>query len=109
MPRRNFKLGGLMAFKEQWTNKIDGVDDLVAEDINMVAQAIIDLEQKLGYYMDGTLTASMFVANHLGVLESGDFEGLVNIVEPIADSNPATKKYVDDLFANIKLAEDGEY
>lgn len=85
-----------MAFKEQWVNKVDDVDDLVAEDINMVAQAVIALEQKLEDYMDGTLTASMLVANHIGVLESGDFEGLVNIIEPIADSNPATKKYVDD-------------
>lgn len=28
----------------QWTNKVDGVDSILAEDINSIASAVIDLE-----------------------------------------------------------------
>lgn len=36
-----------MALKNKWIDKIDGVDDVVAEDINSIAQAVIDLEENI--------------------------------------------------------------
>lgn len=34
-----------MGLKETWIDKVDGVDDVMAEDINAIAQAVIDLEE----------------------------------------------------------------
>ena len=34
-----------MALKDNWINKINGVDDINAEDINNIARAVIDLEE----------------------------------------------------------------
>lgn len=36
-----------MALKEIWVNKVDGVDDVIAEDINNIAQSVIDLEENV--------------------------------------------------------------
>ena len=33
-----------MSLKETWKNKTDGVDDVLADDINDIAQAVIELE-----------------------------------------------------------------
>lgn len=33
-----------MAFKDTWVNKIDAVDDVLAKDINSIAEALILLE-----------------------------------------------------------------
>ena len=35
-----------MSLKDTWVDKIDGVDDAIAEDINEVAHAVIDLENE---------------------------------------------------------------
>jgi hypothetical protein len=35
-----------MALKNIWKNKIDGVDDVLAEDINNIAESVIELERK---------------------------------------------------------------
>lgn len=35
-----------MALKNHWTNKTDGVDDVLAEDINSIAESVIELERK---------------------------------------------------------------
>lgn len=37
-----------MALSEIWTDKIDGVDYINADDINMVAQAVIQIEEDNG-------------------------------------------------------------
>ena len=37
-----------MALSGIWTNKIDGVDYVNADDINMVAQAVIQIEKDNG-------------------------------------------------------------
>ena len=37
-----------MALKDIWTNKIDGVSDIEANDINLLANHIIDLEENSG-------------------------------------------------------------
>ena len=42
-----------MALKDIWTNKEDGVDDVVAEDINSIAEAVIDLEENGGSSSNG--------------------------------------------------------
>ncbi len=34
-----------MALKNTWKNKVDGVDDVLAEDINRIAKAVIDIEE----------------------------------------------------------------
>ena len=36
-----------MSLKDNWTNKIDNVDDVVAEDINIIAQAVISDEEQI--------------------------------------------------------------
>ena len=35
-----------MALKDIWKNKVNGVDDVDAEDINEIAQAVIEIEKK---------------------------------------------------------------
>ena len=37
-----------MALKDTWINRTNGVDDVDAEDINNVAQAVITLENNYG-------------------------------------------------------------
>lgn len=37
-----------MALKDTWTNKRDGVDNVMAGDINSIAAAVIVLEEELG-------------------------------------------------------------
>ena len=37
-----------MALKDTWKDKIDGVDDVLAEDINDIAKAVIELETEEG-------------------------------------------------------------
>ena len=34
-----------MTFKDIWKNKIDGVDDVLAEDINKIAEEVISLQE----------------------------------------------------------------
>lgn len=36
-----------MALKNKWTNKVDGVDDVLAQDINDIAQSVIEIEDKM--------------------------------------------------------------
>jgi hypothetical protein len=37
-----------MPLKGNWTNKVDGVDDVLAEHINQIASAVILLEDEFG-------------------------------------------------------------
>jgi hypothetical protein len=37
-----------MALKNIWTDKTDGVDDVLAKDINDIAHGVIELEDKIG-------------------------------------------------------------
>lgn len=53
-----------MSLKDTWKNKTDGVDDVVANDINSVAQAVINIEDRISTFVvnvtinsDGTVTA----------------------------------------------------
>lgn len=41
-----------MALTGKWTDKVDGVDDNSAEDINQVAQAVIELEETISNFVD---------------------------------------------------------
>lgn len=62
----------------EWVNKVDGVDDVLAEDINSIANAVIKLE-----------------------------EDVSNIEVPDVDlSNYYTKPEVDDMVGNIETALD---
>lgn len=36
-----------MALKDKWTDKVDGVDDILAEDINAIAREVIDIEKQI--------------------------------------------------------------
>lgn len=37
-----------MALKDTWVDKVDGVDEVSAEDPNQIAHAVIELEESLG-------------------------------------------------------------
>jgi hypothetical protein len=39
-----------MGLKEKWVDKVDGVDYVLAKDINNIANAVIDLEQAVGEF-----------------------------------------------------------
>lgn len=119
--------------KDTWSDKINGESTIDANDINDVAKAVIALEneiatyykreeaqryvdsavgevaERLNDYVNGYENMPFPTAERLAVLQGADIEGAMTIEEPIANNNPATKRYVDDLFAGIKLAEDGEY
>ena len=36
-----------MALKDNWTDKLDGIDDVLASDINEIAHSAIELEKKV--------------------------------------------------------------
>ena len=42
-----------MALKDTWKNKTDDKDDVLAEDINSIAEAVIDLEENGGSGSNG--------------------------------------------------------
>jgi hypothetical protein len=37
-----------MSLKDNWEDKVDGVDDVVAETTNQIAGAVIELEETIG-------------------------------------------------------------
>lgn len=37
-----------MALKGIWTDKVDGIDDVLAADINLIANAVIAVEEAIG-------------------------------------------------------------
>lgn len=37
-----------MPLKNNWTNRRDEIDDVVADDINKIAAAVIELEENIG-------------------------------------------------------------
>lgn len=37
-----------MSLKGNWTDKVDGVDDVLAEHINEIAHSVIELEEFIG-------------------------------------------------------------
>ena len=37
-----------MALKDTWVDKVDGVDDVLAETTNNIANSVIDLENEVG-------------------------------------------------------------
>lgn len=77
-----------MALKDTWVDKIDGVDDASAEDINTVARAVIELEEK------GGGSSSI-------VLDSEMSDTSENAVQ-----NKVIKKYVDGITGDIETALD---
>jgi hypothetical protein len=34
-----------MSLKENWKDKVDGVDDIMADDVNSIAHAVIEIEE----------------------------------------------------------------
>lgn len=62
------------------------------------------------HYINGGISMPYPIANYLDVIERATFNGIVNIEQtPTEDKHAVNKKYIDDLFSDIKLAEDGEY
>jgi hypothetical protein len=53
-----------MALNNNWTDKIDGVDDVLAEDINGIAHAVIDIEIANGD-IDAALDGIIAIQNTL--------------------------------------------
>lgn len=53
-----------MALKDIWVNRVDGVDDVVAEDINNVANSVIELEDAIGD-IDDALDAVLSIQESL--------------------------------------------
>ena len=53
-----------MALKDIWTDKIDGVDDVLAEDTNNIAHSVIDLENEVGDF-DIALDQIIQIQNNL--------------------------------------------
>lgn len=53
-----------MSFKDKWTDKIDGVDDVLAEDINSIAREVIQVEEQL-LGVDDALDAIIEIQNSL--------------------------------------------
>lgn len=95
--------------KGNWTPKQDDIDFVMADDINAIAEAIIDLEDAGGIdlsqylskalfdsYIDGALTMPNPIVDRLDVITHATFDGTVSVNAPISDNHPATKKYVDD-------------
>ena len=53
-----------MALKGIWTDKVDGVDDVVAKDINDIAHSVISLEETNGD-IDTALDGIIAIQNSL--------------------------------------------
>lgn len=84
-----------MALKDTWVDKIDGVDDASAEDINEVAHAVIDLEVNGGSGGSITIDTEMSdtsenaVQNKVIKAYIQDYFSLDQIIDP--DNNPITE------------------
>ena len=98
-----------MALKDTWVNKVDGVDISSANDINEVAQAVIDLENESGSRPDFAANEGEkgFIKNRTHYI---DKDGKVQTL-PIEfiPEGVAKEKYVDDslkaLFVPRRLSE----
>lgn len=101
--------------KDTWVDRKNDVDYNNANDLNKLAKAIIDLEKNtvakslLDDYINGALAMPSPAVKSLTVFQTANFGGRVIVPQPQFSDSPATKQFVEDKFANIKLAEDGEY
>ena len=77
-----------MAFKDIWKDKVDGVDDVVAKDINDIANQVIKNEEDIQKKADKTeipLKVSQ-LENDAGYLtEHQDISGKQDVIEDLAD------------------------
>jgi hypothetical protein len=53
-----------MSLKGNWTDKEDGIDDVLAKDINIIAQSVIEIEEDFGD-IDSALDAIIDIQNTL--------------------------------------------
>jgi hypothetical protein len=93
-----------MGLKETWVDRIDGVDDADAEDINMVARAVIALEEANGD-IDEALDRIIAIQNELLGIITFTIDG----TEYTADKGMTWGEWVNSEYNTIGLIVDTEY
>lgn len=93
-----------MGLKETWVDRIDGVDDADAEDINTVARAVIALEEANGD-IDEALDRIITIQNELLGIITFTIDG----TEYTADKGMTWREWVNSEYNTIGLIVDTEY
>lgn len=92
-----------MALKDIWENKVDGVDDVLAEDINSIAEAVIELEEKPDVVVDNLMNG-----NSTNPVQNNIIVGFVNnkVKQTLESANDYTDTKIQEL--NISIDIDAE-
>lgn len=103
-----------MALKNIWQNKVDDIDYIVAEDINNIANSVIDLEDEIGSFANGDNEKAFAVPSSGLEIENGTVIGIgtctdEHIVIPEFDNsgNPVTS-VASDVFGSL-LGDNGGF
>lgn len=78
----------------EWTNKIDNVDDILADDINSIAQEVIILQKNIND-IDDECDAKIGALDNL---ETNDKSNLVNAINEIVASGSSSGIIVDQTY-----------
>lgn len=78
----------------KWTNKIDNVDDILADDINSIAQEVIILQKNIND-IDDECDAKIGALDNL---ETNDKSNLVNAINEIVASGSSSGIIVDQTY-----------
>lgn len=82
-----------MALKDKWTDKIDGVDDVLSEHINDVAHGVIELEEKQKYEAE---------PNSAAIRGSS---GQLKVATPIENDDSVNLKFFKEKASNALIGE----
>lgn len=101
-----------MALKDIWKNKVNGVDDVVAEDINAIAQSAIGCEEGIKTASDKTAKLEKDMAemnDKVDGIQRG-FSDKIGDIDTALNAIPetyATKADVSEQIGDIDTALDG--
>lgn len=88
-----------MVLKDIWENKVDGVDDVLAEDINSIAEAVIELEEKPDVVVDNLMNG-----NSTNPVQNNIIVGFVN--NKAKQATESANEYTDNEIASINTKLD---
>ena len=101
-----------MAFKDIWKDKVDGVDDVLAEDINSIAQATIDNEEDIKHLREDLdnldVGGEVDLGNYYTKVEVDEQRGnLADLTTTDKTNLVAAINEVDEQIGDIETALDG--
>lgn len=100
-----------MELKDTWVDKIEGVDDAGANDINNIAHAVIDIENNKTTSISENPSNTKYptekaVADYVSEQGGGAVDTEMSDTSTNAVQNKVIKKYVDENVGDIETALD---